>query len=133
MKKVKISDVTLREDAKGGFLSFKEKVNLAKKLDKLGVDVIETAKISNAKTDVLFLHTIAPLLTKSIISCPVDLNAESVEQAYEALKGVKSFRLKLSAPVSSVQMEYLCGMDEMKAAGANAVPKLREALKVVFR
>ena len=29
-------------------------------------------------------------------------------------------------------MEYLCGMDEMKAAGANAVPKLREALKVVF-
>jgi len=30
-------------------------------------------------------------------------------------------------------MEYLCGMDEMKAAGADAVPKLREALKVVFR
>ena len=29
-------------------------------------------------------------------------------------------------------MDYLCGMDEMKAAGANAVPKLREALKVVF-
>ena len=30
-------------------------------------------------------------------------------------------------------MEYLCGMDEMKAAGADAVPKLRKALKVVFR
>ena len=30
-------------------------------------------------------------------------------------------------------MEYLCGMDEMKAAGADAVPKLREALEVVFR
>jgi glycerol dehydrogenase len=29
-------------------------------------------------------------------------------------------------------MEYLCDMDEMKAAGANAVPKLREALRVVF-
>ena len=29
-------------------------------------------------------------------------------------------------------MDYLCGMDEMKAAGANAVPKLREALRVVF-
>ena len=109
MKKVKISDVTLREDGKSGFLSFKEKVNLAKKLDRLGVDIIETAKISNAKTDILFLHTIAPLLTKSIISCPVDLSEHSIEQAVEALKCAKNFRLKLSAPVSSVQMEYLCG------------------------
>lgn len=109
MKKVKISDVTLREDAGVGFLSFKEKVNLAKKLDRLGVDVIETAKITNAKTDILFLHTIAPLLEKSIISCPVELNEESVDRAYEALRGAKKFRLKISAPVSSVQMEYLCG------------------------
>ena len=30
-------------------------------------------------------------------------------------------------------MEYLCGMDEMKAAGEGAVPRLREALKAVFR
>ena len=30
-------------------------------------------------------------------------------------------------------MEYLCGMDEMKAAGEAAVPRLREALKAVFR
>ena len=109
MKKIKISDVTLREDAKNGFLSFKEKVNLAKKLDRLCVDIIETAKISNAKTDILFLHTIAPLLTKSIISCPVDLSEESVEAAYSALAEAKKFRLKVSAPVSSVQMEYLCG------------------------
>ena len=29
-------------------------------------------------------------------------------------------------------MEYLCGMDEMKAAGAEAVPRLREALGAVF-
>ena len=29
-------------------------------------------------------------------------------------------------------MEYLCGMDEMKAAGDAAAPRLREALKVVF-
>ena len=93
MKKVKISDVTLREDGKSGFLSFKEKVSLAKKLDRLGVDIIETAKISNAKTDILFLHTIMPLLTKSIISCPVDLNEKSIEQASAALAGAKKFRL----------------------------------------
>lgn len=109
MKKVKVADVTLREDEKNGFLSFKERINLAKKLDKLNIDIIETAKISNKKTDILFLHTIAPLLNNSIISCPVALNAESVEMTAEALKDAKKFRLKLSVPVSSVQMEYLCG------------------------
>ena len=109
MKKVKISDVTLREEGKSGFLSFKEKVSLAKKMDRLGVDIIETAKISNTKTDILFLHTIAPLLTKSIICCPVGLSEKSVEEACEALKNAPRFRLKVSAPVSSVQMEYLCG------------------------
>lgn len=109
MKKVRIADVTLREDGKNGFLSFKEKINLAKKLDKLCVDIIETAKISNEKTDILFLHTIAPLLRNSIISCPVDLNTESAELTAQALKDAKKFRLKVAVPVSSVQMEYLCG------------------------
>ena len=109
MKKVKIADVTLREDEKNGFFSFKEKINLVKKLDTLCVDIIETGKISNAKTDILFLHTVAPLLKNSVISCPVALSEESAEQAAEALKDAKKFRLKVAVPVSSVQMEYICG------------------------
>lgn len=109
MKKIKIADATLREDEKNGFFSFKEKINLAKKLDKLCVDIIETGKISNIKTDILFLHTIAPLLKNSVISCTVGLNVQSIEQAAEALKDAAKFRLKLAVPVSSVQMEYICG------------------------
>ena len=42
MQKVKISDVTLRENSikKGSNLGFKEKIEIAKKLDKLNIDVI---------------------------------------------------------------------------------------------
>ena len=41
MKKAIITDVTLRADAENGEkLSFKEKTEVAKLLDKLGVDVI---------------------------------------------------------------------------------------------
>lgn len=110
MQKVKISDVTLRENyiKKGSNLGFKEKIEIAKKLDKLNIDVIEIAKIENKKTDTLFLHTISPLLTNSILSCQVDLSEQSVEETYNAIKEAKNKRLHLIVPVSSVQMEYMC-------------------------
>lgn len=109
MQKVIISDVTLRESEKGSVLSFKEKIDIAKKLDRLNVDVIETAKIKNIKTDVLFLHTISPLITKSIISCPVDYTEESIEITAKAISSAAKKRLHLMVPTSSVQMEYHCG------------------------
>lgn len=109
MQRIFVTDVTLRESEKNGVLSFKEKIDCAKKLDKISVDVIETAKITNAKTDILFLHAIAPLLKNSIISCNVDYNEKSVEMTAKALEGARRFRLHLAVPTSSVQMEYLCG------------------------
>ena len=110
MQKVKISDITLRENSikKGANLGFKEKIEIAKKLDRLNIDIIEIAKIENKKTDTLFLHTISPLISNSILSCQVDLSEESVEETYNAIKEAKNKRLHLIVPVSSVQMEYMC-------------------------
>ncbi|MBE7046122.1 MAG: hypothetical protein E7396_01765 [Ruminococcaceae bacterium] len=107
---IKISDITLREVAQRetNMLSFKEKIEVAKQLDKLNVDVIETAPITNGKSDVLFLHTISPIVKNSIISCPVELTEEGVEAAYEAIKGANKPRLHIIVPVSTVQMEYIC-------------------------
>lgn len=108
MQKVLISDITLRESEKSNTLSFKEKIDVIKKLDKLNLSVIETAKITNKKTDTLFLHTISPLIKNSILSCPVDYTEESIEATYDAIKSAKNKRLHLMVPTSSVQMEYLC-------------------------
>ncbi len=111
MQKIKIADITLRENDNsiGTGYSFKEKIEIAKKLDKLNVDIIETAKINNSKTDILFLHTISPLVQNSIISCPVQYSEEAIEATANALKDAKSKRLHLMIPTSSVQMEYMCG------------------------
>lgn len=111
MQKIKIADITLRENdnSMGTGYSFKEKIEIAKKLDKLNVDIIETAKITNSKTDILFLHTIAPLVQNSIISCPVEYSEEAIETTAAALKDAKAKRLHLMVPTSSVQMEYVCG------------------------
>ena len=111
MQKIKIADITLRENdnSMGTGYSFKEKIEIAKKLDKLNVDIIETAKITNSKTDILFLHTIAPLVQNSIISCPVEYSEEAIETTANALRDAKAKRLHLMVPTSSVQMEYVCG------------------------
>ncbi len=108
MKEIRISDITLREEGKGYALSFKEKIEIAKILDRLNVDVIETAPITKGKTDVLYLHSVAPIIKNSTLSCPVALNENSVEETFDAIKEAKKPRLHIMAPVSVVQMEYLC-------------------------
>lgn len=109
MINISVSDITLREEGKinGYTLSFKEKIEIAKLLDKLAVNVIETAPITKGKTDILYLHSIAPLLKNSILSCPAGLSAETAEMAYDAIKDTKKPRLHIMMPVSTVQMEYL--------------------------
>lgn len=109
MRKITVTDVTLRESEKTGVMSFKEKIESAKRLDKVHADIIEVGKITNVKTDILFLHTIVPLLKNSMISCRVDYSEESVEMTAKALSGAKRYRLSLAVPTSSVQMEYMCG------------------------
>lgn len=106
MQTIKISDVTLRACAEGA-LSFKEKIEAVKLLDSIGVDVIETAPITNIKTDTLFLHTIIPFVKNSIISCPVGYTLESLENAWNAIKAAKNPRLHVILPTSPVQMEYI--------------------------
>jgi len=109
MRKIIIADATLRMAQQSQtILSFKEKIEIAKKLDKLNADVIETAPITNGKTDILFLHTICPLIKNSIVSCPTGLDEDSVSEAYDAIKTALKPRLHILVPVSTVQMEYIC-------------------------
>lgn len=110
MKKINIADITLREEGKpnGYSLSFKEKIEVAKTLDKLNIDVIETSPITNGKTDILYLHSVAPLIKNSILSCPVGLSVESVQTTFDAIKTASKPRLHIIVPVSTVQMEYIC-------------------------
>ncbi len=107
MTGIGISEITLREEGKGYSLSFKEKIEVAGILDKLNVNVIETAPITKGRTDILFLHSAASLIKNSILSCPAGLSAESVEETFDAIKDAKHPRLHIMASVSTVQMEYI--------------------------
>ena len=110
MKKITIADATLREGSRRGelALSFKEKLEIAKLLDALNVDVIEAAPIVDEKIDTLVLRTISPLLKNSILSCPAGSSVEEADRAMRSISAAKKPRLLISLPVSTVQMEYLC-------------------------
>ncbi|MCQ2113181.1 MAG: hypothetical protein MJY95_07565 [Bacteroidaceae bacterium] len=110
-RKIFVSDITMKlaDSEKGNRLSFRQKIELAKMLDKLGVSVIETGPIVNGKQDSLLIKSLASTVKKGILAVPVDIfNPDSIEETWNALKGAAHPRLQVSVPVSTVQMEYLC-------------------------
>lgn len=111
MKNILISDLTLRlnEAQQNAVSSFREKVEIIKEMDRLCVDIIETACRTQQRADALLLHTAAPLLKNSTLSCACELSVEGIDTAWNAIRSAVKPRLLLCFPTSSVQMEYLCG------------------------
>ena len=79
MNKIRISDVTMKQTGADISLSFKEKIELSKLLDKLGVSVIELEPIVQPKIDSLRIKSVAAAVKDSIVAVPVGLSAESVQ------------------------------------------------------
>lgn len=107
MDQIRISDITMKQTGKELSLSFKEKLEIPKLLDKLNVDVIEIEGIVHPKIDAIRIKSVASAVKNSIVAVPVALSAESVDTTWNALQEAKHPRLQVFASVSPVQMEYL--------------------------
>ena len=110
-KRILVSDITMKlaDEGLSNPLSFRQKIELSKLLEKLGVSVIEAGKIQNGKQDCLLIKSLASTVKNGILAVPVDIfNAESVELTWNALQQANHPRLQVAVPVSTVQMEYLC-------------------------
>ena len=123
MKQIRISDMTMKQSTEEFSLSFKEKIELSKLLDRLGVSVIEIDGIDNTRVDSLRIKSIASAVQSSTVAVPVTLCQENVQLVWKAICGAKHPRLQVCAAVSSVQMEYLHHKkpDAMMAAVADTV------------
>ena len=104
--KIKIAERTLC--SQNNLFSFKEKIEISRQFEKLGVDAIELPRIENVKTDTLLIKTIASFVKGSVISVGAGMNAEGVENAALALQTAKKPRIRVELPVSTVGMEYVC-------------------------
>ena len=124
MDQIRISDVTMKQTGKDFALSFKEKIEIPKLLDKLGVSVIELEGIVQPKIDALRIKSVASTVKNSIVSVPVHLDQESIDATWNSLKEAKRPRLQVCASVSTVQMEYL-----FKKKPASMLQAIEEAIR----
>lgn len=110
MEKLSIADITLKQASKSAdyALSFREKIEIAKLLDKANVSVIELPAIVKETTDVLLIKSIASCVRNSAIAVAVNLAEMDVERVVDALKEAKKPRIQIVVPTSTVQMEYIC-------------------------
>lgn len=127
MKKIFISDMTLCRE--GGF-GFKEKIEIARQLDNLGVDIVELPEMVNLHTDTLFVKTVSAFIKKSVISLETGITKEGVRAAAAALAVAEHPRLRVTLPVSAVGMEYICHKKAPKLIEL-AGELVREAKKLV--
>ncbi len=109
MNSIIITDMTMRQNMRNAdfSLSFREKIELSKLLDRLGVSAVETTPISESRIDSLLIKSIASAVKESIVAVPVGLSEANVDHAVKALEEAVHPRLVIEAPVSAVQMEYL--------------------------
>lgn len=105
MKKINIADKTLCNNLS---LSFKERIEVARLLERLNVDCIELPEIKNIKSDTLLIRTIASFVKKSVLSVSAGYSTDSLELAISALNNAENPEIRVELPVSPVGMEYIC-------------------------
>ncbi len=106
MNTIRIADTTLCRE--GDTLRFKEKIEIARQLEKLGVDTIEVPPIEKVRQDTLLVRTVASFVKNATLSVAAGLTADSVKLAAAALEGAAHPCIRIQLPVSPVGMEYTC-------------------------
>lgn len=104
--KIEIFDRTLCRDDRT--FSFKEKIEIARQLEKLKVDTIEIGEIDNIKRDTLLVRTVASFVKDAVLSVAGGSSKEGIDNAVNALNTAKKPRIRIELPVSTVGMEYTC-------------------------
>lgn len=110
MKNITVADMTMAVVTADTALTFREKTEIARCLDRMCVDVIEFAPIVNEKTDTLLRRTVAPLMKNSILSQRTGYDEASVDVAWSAVSTAKNPRLSVAFPLAAAQMEFVCRM-----------------------
>ncbi len=108
MDKVIIFDTTLRdgEQAAGAGLSAQEKLEIAKQLEKLGVDVIEAGFPISSPGDFEAVRLIAKEIQGSNVCALSHANAEAIDRAWEAIREAKQPRIHVFLSASDIHLFY---------------------------
>jgi 2-isopropylmalate synthase len=125
MRKIAIFDTTLRdgEQAPGCSMNPQEKLEVARKLEKLGVDIIEAGFPASSPGDLESVKAIAGIVKESSVAGLCRALERDIDAAREALTGAAHPRIHVFLATSAIHMEYKLKMtaDEVAEQAAAAV------------
>ena len=107
-KHIKIFDTTLRdgEQTPGVNLNAKEKLMIAKKLESLGVDIIEAGFPAASNGDFEAVKSIASEIKKSTVAGLSRANEKDILRCWEAVKYAEKPRIHTFTATSEIHMKH---------------------------
>jgi len=108
MDRVIIFDTTLRdgEQAAGGTLNIQEKLEIARQLERLGVDVLEAGFPISSAGDFDAVRLIAKEVRTPVICALARAHPDDIDRAWEAVKQAKHPRLHVFLSASDIHLLY---------------------------
>lgn len=108
MRTIKIFDTTLRdgEQSPGASMNTAEKLQLAKQLERMGVDVIEAGFAIASPGDFEAIRTIAGEIEDSVICSLARAKEEDIKRAWEAIKDANKKRIHTFHSTSDIHLKY---------------------------
>ncbi len=108
MDRVVIFDTTLRdgEQAAGGTMNIREKLEIARQLEKLGVDVIEAGFPISSPGDFDAVRLITKEVRTPVICALARAHPDDIDRAWEAVKRAERPRLHVFLSASDIHLLY---------------------------
>lgn len=125
-KRVYIFDTTLRdgEQTPGVSLNMQEKLEIAKQLERLGVDCIEAGFPIASNGDFEAVRAIAMNIKKPVIAALARATKQDIDRAWEALQYAEKPRIHTFIATSDIHMEY-----KLKMTPEEVIKRAIEAVK----
>jgi len=113
-RKIKIFDTTLRdgEQTPGVNLNIHEKLEIAKQLERLGVDVIEAGFAIASPGDFEAVKAVAENLKNCTVASLCRAVDKDIDRAWEAVKGAQNPRIHTFIATSDIHLKYKLKMTE---------------------
>ncbi|MDR3296333.1 MAG: 2-isopropylmalate synthase [Clostridiales Family XIII bacterium] len=108
MRHVKIFDTTLRdgEQSPGCSMNLKEKIEMARQLERMRVDIIEAGFAISSQGDFLSVKTVAENVKECTVASLARADKKDIDRAWEAVNGAADPRIHLFIATSPLHMEH---------------------------
>jgi 2-isopropylmalate synthase len=130
METVRIFDTTLRdgEQSPGATLTLAEKLEIARHLDAMGVDIIEAGFPISSQGDFESVRAIAGEIHNAVVCGLARSTAKDIDRAGEAIKPAKRGRIHIFCATSKIHREHKLrkGKDEIIRISVESVKQARQ-------